>query len=279
MHQKDGRAYNIPSLRRYARALTGDVQLGRLLTQLAIESCEQAQQSSVFDAYHAISNLWLTRFPQFNSKQLNLRNPEQVRIASMRPAAREAFLLTSLEGFTVTDAAIILSTTADNVQRLVASALDDVRDLATSRVLIIEDEFFIARHLEKIVCDLGHVVAAKARTMTDAVQAFEREQPDLVLSDIAIDGDGSGIAAVLSMIRSRGSLPAVFISAYPERLLCEKRPQPTYIIGKPFTDEAVRTAIAQLLYFDSGSYHSPVTSAPVGFTGRAEASAMSSAQG
>lgn len=268
MHQNQCNTFDLPRLRRYARALTGDVQLARLLTQCAVDPCRhEREQASVLDAYRAIGELWRSRFSQLGSKQVSSRNPEQMRIASMQPAGREAFLLTSLEGFQISEAAGILSTSTDKVRELVKSALEDVKEVAPSKVLIIEDEFFIARDLERIVCDLGHAVVGKARTMSDAVQAFESCQPDLVLSDIAIAGDGDGIAAVLSMIQRSGTgqLPAVFISAFPERLVSEKRPQPTFIVGKPFTDEAVRSAVTQLLFFNAGSYQSCVASPPVSF--------------
>ena len=41
----------------------------------------------------------------------------------------------------------------------------------------------------------------------------------------------------------------IFITAFPERLLTGERPEPTYLISKPFQDNAVKAAIGQALFF------------------------------
>ena len=35
-------------------------------------------------------------------------------------------------------------------------------------------------------------------------------------------------------------IPVIFITAYPEKLLTGERPEPTYLIAKPFLPETVR---------------------------------------
>jgi hypothetical protein len=49
-----------------------------------------------------------------------------------------------------------------------------------------------------------------------------------------------------------GSVPVIFITAYPERLLTGDRPEPTYLVTKPFQEASVRAAISQALFFQSG---------------------------
>ena len=47
------------------------------------------------------------------------------------------------------------------------------------------------------------------------------------------------------------SVPVIFITAYPERLLTGDRPEPTYLVTKPFQESTVRAAISQALFFNS----------------------------
>lgn len=46
-------------------------------------------------------------------------------------------------------------------------------------------------------------------------------------------------------------VPVIFITAYPERLLTGRRPEPTFLITKPFKEDQVRAAIGQALFFES----------------------------
>ena len=60
---------------------------------------------------------------------------------------------------------------------------------------------------------------------------------------------GSGIDAVKDIL-SEFSVPVIFITAFPERLLTGERPEPTFLITKPFQRSTVKAAIAQALFFD-----------------------------
>jgi hypothetical protein len=44
-------------------------------------------------------------------------------------------------------------------------------------------------------------------------------------------------------------VPVIFITAYPERLLTGLRPEPTFLIAKPFETHTVRAIISQALFF------------------------------
>jgi len=48
-----------------------------------------------------------------------------------------------------------------------------------------------------------------------------------------------------------GEVPVIFITAYPERLLTGERPEPTYLVTKPFQETTVRATISQALFFNS----------------------------
>jgi CheY-like chemotaxis protein len=118
-------------------------------------------------------------------------------------------------------------------------------------VLIIEDEPVIATDIEALVRELGHEVLDVAATRKEAVDAVARATPGLVLADIQLADGSSGIDAVKDIL-GRYDVPVIFITAFPERLLTGERPEPTFLITKPFQPETVKAAIGQALFFHPG---------------------------
>ena len=112
-----------------------------------------------------------------------------------------------------------------------------------------EDEFFIARDLAKIVTSLGHRVIARARTHAEARAAAARQRPGLVLADVHLADGSSGVDAVTEIVGAQ-EVPVIFITAYPDRLLTGLRPEPTFLISKPYRVEEVKAVVAQSLFFD-----------------------------
>ena len=72
--------------------------------------------------------------------------------------------------------------------------------------------------------------------------------PGLVLADIQLADGSSGLDAVDDIL-SIADVPVIFITAYPERLLTGDRPEPTYLVTKPFHERTVGTTISQALFF------------------------------
>ena len=71
-----------------------------------------------------------------------------------------------------------------------------------------------------------------------------------MLADIQLADGSSGLDAVDDIL-AIDDVPVIFITAYPERLLTGDRPEPTYLITKPFHEATVRAAISQALFFGS----------------------------
>ena len=168
----------------------------------------------------------------------------------MTPDSRQALLLTAMEGFSDEDAAAVMGIPTERIQPLLADALAEIDRQTRTRVLIIEDEPLIAMDLSGIVQELGHEVAAVARTRADAVEAANKEQPGLVLADIQLADGSSGIDAVKDILAGF-TLPVIFITAFPQRLLTGERPEPTFLLTKPFDPRTVKAAISQALFFNS----------------------------
>ena len=78
------------------------------------------------------------------------------------------------------------------------------------------------------------------------------DRPGLVLADIQLADDSSGIDAVKDIL-AEFSVPVIFITAFPERLLTGERPEPTFLITKPFQRSTVKAAISQALFFDEAT--------------------------
>ncbi len=242
---------HLPFVRRYARALTGDQAQGDHHVRLALEALAAGERALADNMtprvalYHVFQSVWRVTGEAPGSMAADAATRRLMRIA---PRSRQAFLLTALEGFTPSEASQILDETFETVESLIAQAQVEIdAELATS-VLIIEDEPVIAADIEALVAELGHRVIDVAATRTQAVAISSREAPGLVLADIQLADGSSGIDAVRDIL-AEVDAPVIFITAFPERLLTGERPEPTFLITKPFQPETVKAAIGQALFF------------------------------
>jgi CheY-like chemotaxis protein len=157
-----------------------------------------------------------------------------------------------VEGFPPEDAAYLIGEETARVSELVNEAVSEIERQTRTRVMIIEDEPLIAMDLEQFVRDLGHDVTGVAVTRDEAVALAMEDRPGLVLADIQLADDSSGIDAVKDIL-AEFSVPVIFITAFPERLLTGERPEPTFLITKPFQRETVKATISQALFFDEAT--------------------------
>jgi CheY-like chemotaxis protein len=250
-------APHLPYVRRYARALTGDQTTGDHYVRVALEAL--AAGDRVLEAsftprvalYHVFHAIWCSTGAQLEPTQEDeslLSDDTTRRLMRIAPRSRQAFLLTALEGFTPSEAAQILGTDFQEVEQLISEAQREIDEELATDVLIIEDEPVIAADIEALVKELGHTVVDIAATRSEAVDAVTRKSPGLVLADIQLADGSSGIDAVKDIL-ARYDVPVIFITAFPERLLTGERPEPTFLITKPFQPETVKAAIGQALFF------------------------------
>ena len=252
-------APHLPFLRRYARALTGAQAGGDAYVRATLEAIVAAPQDFPRDIdprlglYHMFQKIWSgTNGDGPETATSSLPESEaiaQARLAQITPLSRQALLLTAMEGFSVDDTAYLINRTPAEVDELVAEALREIERQTRAEVLIIEDEPIIAMDLETIVRDLGHEVVSVAVTRDEAVNEALTWRPSLILADIQLADDSSGIDAVKDIL-AESSVPVIFITAFPERLLTGQRPEPTFLITKPFQRATVKAAISQALFFD-----------------------------
>jgi diguanylate cyclase (GGDEF)-like protein/PAS domain S-box-containing protein len=117
------------------------------------------------------------------------------------------------------------------------------------RILVVEDERLVAKHIENMVRGLGYDVAGVAATGEDAVRIALDTLPDLVLMDIMLRGDMDGIAAS-EQIWARAAIPVVYLTAYADEATLEraKVTGPFGYLLKPFEERELYTAIEMALY-------------------------------
>ena len=249
-------APHLPYLRRYARALTGSQPSGDAHVRAALTAILAGDQSlmegvpprvALYRIFHAIWQSGAEHFDEAASTPGSGKSPEG-RLRSLSATKRAALLLTAVEAFSLEEAAFIVDESPEDVERAILEAQKTIDSQLASKVLIIEDEPIIALDLENLVTELGHKVVAVAATKDDAVAKARSERPGLVLADINLGEGGSGIDAV-SEILSSFDIPVIFITAYPEKLLTGERPEPTYLIAKPFLPETVQATVGQALFF------------------------------
>lgn len=252
-------AQHLPFLRRYARALTGSQNTGdafvsaTLEAALADDDLKASLSAGRVPLYTAFNKVWSSAYLEVEGPSGADSEHEaaaQDRLRQVTPLNRQALLLTTLEDFSVEEAAVIMDLDAANVQTLITEAITEIDKESATRVLIIEDEPLISMQLEDLVSALGHEVCGTAATRTQAAELAQSTTPGLVLADIQLADGSSGLDAVDDIL-AMNSVPVIFITAYPERLLTGDRPEPTYLVTKPFQESTVRAAISQALFFGS----------------------------
>jgi DNA-directed RNA polymerase specialized sigma24 family protein/CheY-like chemotaxis protein len=251
-------AEHLPLLRRYARALTGSQGSGDAYVAAMLEAL--LQDPTLLDEQHGprvglfrlFTDIWNSVALNDQTDVVTLSMLPERRLSNLTPLPRQVFLLLSLEGFSEEEVAFILKMEVGEVRRLAEEAGREMAAEIATDVLIIEDETFIAMDLESLVKNLGHSVIGVARTHADALALAKTRRPGLILADIQLADGSSGLEAVNELLRTF-EVPVVFITAYPERFLTGERPEPAFLISKPFQPAMVSAVASQALFFQRNS--------------------------
>ena len=250
-------APHLPYLRRYARAITGSQSSGDAYVAAVLEALI-ADVSAFPDASSDRVSVYKMFAAFFGSTQIEIAPIESpfaweqrasANLAAVAPEARQAFLLASVEAFSSEQIAEILNVDVSTVGALLDQASHEVSRQVATEIMIIEDEPLIAMDIEQMVLDLGHSVTGIARTRDEAVALYGKTSPKMVLADIQLADGSSGIDAVNDILKT-ADIPVIFITAFPERLLTGERPEPAFLVTKPFNPDMVKALISQALFFD-----------------------------
>jgi len=255
-------ARHVPYLRRYARALTGSQSAGDAYVAATLEAL--VEDAAVLSGgmslrvalYRTFSRIWTSIPVNGEAEPMDHRERVEQRLTHITPRPRQAFLLVAVEGFSEQEAAQILGVDVASLRALVEESGRELAAEIATEVLIIEDETFIAMDLEGLIESLGHRLVGVARTHAEAVALAKVRQPGLILADIQLADGSSGLDAVNELLKSF-EVPVIFITAYPERYLTGERPEPAFLIAKPFQPTTVSAVISQALFFERRAKRSP----------------------
>ncbi|KQW29475.1 two-component response regulator [Rhizobium sp. Root274] len=250
-------AVHLPYLRRYARAVTGSQTSGDAYVAAVLEAL--IADISIFpdtgDDRVALYRLFVTIYDSTKVELPQIVSPfawekrAAANLATVPTRARHAFLLITVEGFSTSEAASVLRVTEAEFNALFNEASMEISRQVATDIMIIEDEPLIALDIEQMVEDLGHRVTGIARTHAEAVDLYKRTNPKMVLADIQLADGSSGIDAVNDILKV-DTIPVIFITAFPERLLTGERPEPAFLVTKPFNPDMVKALISQALFFN-----------------------------
>ena len=110
-------------------------------------------------------------------------------------------------------------------------------------VLVIEDEWYIADHIVYVIAQAGATSIDLATTEIDAVAAALARPPGVIMTDIRL-AEGTGPAAVQTIVERLGPVPVIFVTATPEE--CTSCDPPSLVLGKPIRDAALKAAFREL---------------------------------
>ena len=246
----------LPFLRRYSRALTGSQARGDKYTVATLEVLlkdrspfenDYPAKVNLFKCFHAI---WTTSGGQLEDDEDGLRSRAHGLLSNLTANSREALLLRTIEDFSYEHIAVVMDITVEDVKELIGTANQELTESFKGKVMIIEDEPIIAADLSSIVSSLGHTVTGIARTHTEAMALGNEHDADLILADIQLADNSSGIDAVNDLLELM-DVPVIFITAFPERLLTGKKSEPAFLISKPFHELQVKSAVSQAMFFAS----------------------------
>ena len=116
-------------------------------------------------------------------------------------------------------------------------------------ILVVEDESIVAKDIQVCLRKLGYNVIGICSTGESAVEKALDERPDLIMMDIMLKGEMSGIQAAAA-IRKDHDIPVIFLTAYTDRDTVDKakETEPYGYIIKPFKEIDIQTAIEIALY-------------------------------
>lgn len=118
-----------------------------------------------------------------------------------------------------------------------------------ARILVVDDDSDIAMLIDKHLTKMGYEVVGKASSGEEAIAKAKKLRPDLILMDIVMPGEKSGIDAA-EEIKSEMNVPLIFLTAHTDEKVIEsaKKVEPSGFIAKPYKEGELRAAIEIALY-------------------------------
>jgi len=121
--------------------------------------------------------------------------------------------------------------------------------MSKTNIIVVEDESIVAKDIQLSLKKLGYNVLSICSNGYDAISAVEEHMPHIVLMDIMLKGDMSGIEAA-AQIKEKFNIPIIFLTAYADESTLNKAKvtEPYGYIIKPFKEIDLHTSIEMALY-------------------------------
>ncbi|MFL5753535.1 MAG: response regulator [Bacteroidia bacterium] len=121
--------------------------------------------------------------------------------------------------------------------------------MSKTNILVVEDESIVSKDIQNSLKKLGYNVVGACNNGEEAVELVREKQPDLVLMDIMLKGEMSGIDAA-DIIRTQLNIPIIFLTAYADESTLSKAKvtEPYGYILKPFKEIDLHSSIEMAIY-------------------------------
>lgn len=115
------------------------------------------------------------------------------------------------------------------------------RQRTIRRIAIVEDEPLVAFDNEHMLTDAGYEVVATVDNLADATRVIQEQELDLILTDVALSGDGDGMD-VARAAAAKG-IPVLFVTG---NCPVEAHALGIGCLAKPYTDKMMKAALEAL---------------------------------
>lgn len=117
------------------------------------------------------------------------------------------------------------------------------------KIIVVEDETFIARDIKNMLTEIGYEVSAVVSDGEEAVKKVAEIRPSLVLMDVMLHGEINGVKAARK-IYNHFNIPVVYLTAYADQTTLDLalKTGPFGYILKPFNERELQTSIETALY-------------------------------
>jgi len=117
-----------------------------------------------------------------------------------------------------------------------------------TKILVVEDESIVAEDIKQVLKKLGYSVVGTVSEGELAVEFALNERPDVVLMDIVLKGEKTGIEIAKKMLDL--NIPVIYLTAYADEITLNKAKQtaPYGFILKPFEEQTLKSTIEMALY-------------------------------
>lgn len=126
------------------------------------------------------------------------------------------------------------------------------RKRIVNRILIVEDEPLTAFDNENLIGDAGYEVVATVDRFADAIETLDKDQVDLILSDVRLTGERTGID--LAREARRRGIPVLFVTGAPPEDALELA---IGVLMKPYTDRTLKSALTAVDCYLAGKKARP----------------------